>query len=148
MEAIQADLEKIGIKAKLQNYDWAVYLDLLDKGELPVYRLGWVADYIDPDNFLWVLFNSANFGPEGNHSFYKNNKVDEYTNKARIETLWSVRAKYYEMAERIILEDCPIVPIYYYISQIIHQPWVNGLYLDPLTGISGVRYRVVWLSKK
>lgn len=148
MEAIQADLQKIGIKAKLQNYDWAVYLDLLDKGELPVFRLGWVADYIDPDNFLWVLFNSSNWGPEGNHSFYKNPKVDEYTNKARLETLWSVRAKYYSIAERIILEDCPIVPIYYYVSQVIYQPWVHGLYLDPLTGLSGVRYRAVWLSKK
>ncbi|PMQ02300.1 MAG: peptide ABC transporter substrate-binding protein [Dictyoglomus sp. NZ13-RE01] len=148
MEAIQANLLAIGINAKIQNYDWAVYLDLLDKGKLPVYRLGWVADYIDPDNFLWVLFNSANFGEGGNHSFYENPKVDELTNKARKVSSWNLRVKYYNEAERIILEDMPIVPIYYYVSQPIYQPWVHGLYVDPLTGLSGVRYRVVWLSKK
>ncbi|MGB9856710.1 MAG: ABC transporter substrate-binding protein [Dictyoglomaceae bacterium] len=148
MEAIQANLAEIGIKAKLQNYDWAVYLDLLDKGELPVYRLGWVADYIDPDNFLWVLFNSKNFGEAGNHSFYKNPKVDELTDKARKFSNWKLRVKYYNEAEKLILEDMPVVPIYYYVSQPIYQPWVHGLYVDPLTGLSGVRYRVVWLSKK
>ena len=53
-EAIQAQLAELGIKLNIKIVDWGVHLDTLDRAEPDMYRMGWVVDYLDPDNFLYV----------------------------------------------------------------------------------------------
>src|SRR5574341_1626544 len=56
-EAIQAQLAKGGIRAKLVTYEWGTYLAKLKNGEQPMAIIGWIGDNGDPDNFLYVLLD-------------------------------------------------------------------------------------------
>ena len=54
-EALQAQMKQSGIDMTIKNVDWGALLDATDRLEVPFFRMGWVADYPDPDNFLYVL---------------------------------------------------------------------------------------------
>lgn len=112
-EAIQKDLEAVGIKAKIVTYDWATYLKKGENGEHELYLLGWTGDNGDPDNFLYVLLDKDNAkkGSASNVSFYKNDKVHELLIKAQQESDQAKRAEYYKEAQVIIHNDAPWVPL-------------------------------------
>jgi peptide/nickel transport system substrate-binding protein/oligopeptide transport system substrate-binding protein len=96
---------------------------------IDVYRYAWLADFPDPDNFLAVLFHS---GSQYNWFNYKNETVDTLLETGRKETNSLQRAKIYRKAEKIIMEDAPIVPIGFYAQELLVQPYVKGLKLSPL----------------
>jgi len=146
VEAIQADLKKVGINVEPMQMDWAQYLEKVDRGETQLFRLGWIADYPDADNFLWVLFNSKNWGPPGNGAYYKNAKVDELTDRAKTMVQSAARNSLYKQAESIILEDAPWAPIYFYTSWAIKQPYVEGFTFSGM-GPFTVALEKVWLNK-
>ena len=54
-ELIQADWEKIGVKAKLVTYEWAEYRKRAKGGEHQAIMFGWSGDNGDPDNFFVPL---------------------------------------------------------------------------------------------
>ena len=54
-EMMQADLEKVGIHAKLVSYEWGEYRKRMQAGEHQMGLLGWTGDNGDPDNFFSVL---------------------------------------------------------------------------------------------
>ena len=54
-ELIQADFEKVGVKANIVSYEWGEYLKRSKQGEHQTVLLGWTGDNGDPDNFLYVL---------------------------------------------------------------------------------------------
>jgi len=145
-EAIQSDLKKVGINVELVQMDWAQYLEKVDRGETQLFRLGWIADYPDADNFLWVLFNSKNWGPGGNGAYYKNPTVDELTDKAKIMVPGAARNSLYKRAEAIILDDAPWAPIYFYISRAIKQPYVMDFDFSGM-GPFTAKLEKVWLDK-
>ncbi len=143
-EAVQADLKKIGINVKLVNMDWGVYITKVDNGDTQMYRMGWIGDP-DPDSFLYVLLNSANFGPGGNASFFSNAEFDRLTNEARTLPNGPERMEKYQKAEQIALDEAPWVPLYYYNNLILRKPYVKGYRVNA----SGVMsYTNVWLSEK
>ena len=72
-EAIQADLRKVNITAKIVSFEWGTYLDKVTKGEHDMALLGWTGDNGDPDNFLYVLLDkTATKVPANNIAFYIN----------------------------------------------------------------------------
>ncbi|QSQ07741.1 Heme-binding protein A [Koleobacter methoxysyntrophicus] len=145
-EALQEQYKAVGINMEIKNVDWGAHLDSCERGEVPLFRMGWVVDYPDPDNFIYVLFNSDNFGEKGNFTRFSNPKVDELTNKARTESDQELRRKYYQEAEEIIVEEAPWVFIYHYTTHQILQPYVKGYEL-PSFGAYSAKYYSVWLDK-
>ncbi|AZR73715.1 peptide ABC transporter substrate-binding protein [Anoxybacter fermentans] len=143
-EAVQSDLKKIGINVKLVNMDWGAYITKVDNGDTQMFRLGWIGDYPDPDNFLYVLLHSSNAGPGGNGSFYSNPEFDRLTEKARGMKPGPERIKLYQQAEQIAVNDAPWVPIYYYTNLILRKPFVHGYMVTPL-GVMPLK--TVWLSE-
>lgn len=146
-EALQQQYKAVGINMEIKNVDWGAHIDSCERAEVPLFRMGWVVDYPDPDNFLYVLFNSANFGAEGNYTRFSHPKVDELTNKARVETDQELRRKYYQEAEEIIVEEAPWVFVYHYTTHQILQPYVKG-YKLPSFGAYSARYYNVWMDKE
>ncbi|MCK4260380.1 MAG: ABC transporter substrate-binding protein [Halanaerobiales bacterium] len=144
-EAVQADLKEVGINIKLVNMDWGVYIEKVDEGESQMFRLGWIGDYPDPDNFLYVLLHSKNAGSGGNGAFYENAEFDELTEKARGMKPGDERIKIYQQAEQIAINDAPWIPIYYYTNLILRKPKVNGYQVTP---IGVMPFKSVWLSEK
>ncbi len=112
-QAMQADLEKVGIKADIQSYDWGTYLEKTQNGEHDMALLGWTGDNGDPDNFLYVLLDKDNAvkGSAGNISFYKSDKLHDILIKAQKTSDRAERTELYKKAQEITHDDAPWVPM-------------------------------------
>jgi peptide/nickel transport system substrate-binding protein len=148
-EAIQNMLKEIGITAKLQLLQFAQHLDNIDAGRVDFFRLGWVADYPDPENFLNLLYgknvpdNPKDKSPI-NSFRYKNRKFDELFEKAISIIDIDERNKLYEEAEQIAVSEAPVLFIFYDEDYRLLQPYVRGYSLDPM---HRVNFRRLWLDK-
>ncbi len=151
-EFVQGALREIGVTIALRELDWPAYLNLVDSGEVQLFRLGWLADYPDPENFLTVLFHSRNRGSKGNLSRYANPRVDALLELADESLDTDQRVRLYREAEKIILADAPWIFLHYYSTDVLIQPWVRGLreqisVMDSAPTLGMVRMRSVWLDK-
>ncbi len=111
--AIQSDLEKIGIPVDTAgNLEWQTYQDAVQGGEHDLGMLGWIADYPDPDNFLYVLLSKENAKkPANNIAFYKNDALQELLLEGQRESSQEKRIEIYRKAQEIVRKDAPWVPI-------------------------------------
>ncbi|MFQ5846424.1 MAG: ABC transporter substrate-binding protein [Candidatus Methylomirabilales bacterium] len=152
-EFIQGALRAIGVTIELRELDWPAYLNLVDRGDAPLFRLGWLADYPDPENFLTVLFHSRNRGSKGNLSRYVNPRVDALLDQADASLDPRIRSRLYREAEKIIVEDAPWIFLHYYSTDVLIQPWVKGLReqisaMDSAPTLGAVQMRKVWLERE
>ena len=116
--------QTLGVKTTLRNQEWKVFLETrrLKQGT-QVYRAGWIGDYDDPYTFSQLL-HSEN---EMNHPGYSSEEYDELINLAATTNAGESRLDILRQAEKAMLEDMPIIPIYFYVSQHLIKPWVSGL---------------------
>ncbi|MBF0406050.1 MAG: ABC transporter substrate-binding protein [Candidatus Riflebacteria bacterium] len=144
-EFILANLRDVGIACKLKIVDFKEHLDKVEKGEVGFFRMGWTADYPDPDNFLYTLFHTSNIGSEGNFSRYSNPIVDDLLERARFEVDPKIRIPLYEQIEQIIVNDAPWVFISHYTTHVLLNPNIRNFELTPL-GAPFVLYRQIWID--
>ncbi len=136
--AVAAMWKMIGIKTKLSNAEVAVHYNNLEEGKFEVGRAGWIADYPDAQNFLFLLEypNTMNYGAWDNKEF--NALMKEANHTADLKK----RAKIMQKAEQLALDEFVTIPIYYYVSK--------GLVSKKLKGWkenSENIHRTRWLSK-
>jgi len=133
-EMMQADLAKIGVKAKLISYDWPTYLKKARLGEHQLIQLGWTGDNGDPDNFLNVLLGCGGVDAGSNVARWCDKKFEDLMVKAKLTTDIKTRTKYYETAQKIFKSQAPWVPIAH--SKIFRAMSKNviGYKIDPLGG--------------
>ncbi len=113
----------LGVKTNLTNQEWKVFLSTRQRGELTqVFRGAWIGDYNDAFTFSQLLY-SAN---EMNHSGYASPRYDALIERSAGESDPAVRADVLQQAEHILLEDMPIIPIYFYVSRHLVKKWVVG----------------------
>jgi peptide/nickel transport system substrate-binding protein len=129
-EALRADFEKIGVKAKIVTMDWAQYLDETKKGKQGMFLLGWTGDNGDPDNFIYVLLDQDNAGGS-NRARYKNQELHDLLIKAQSSTSVEERTKLYEQAQVIIHEDAPWVPLVHSTPALAASAKVKGFVASP-----------------
>jgi oligopeptide transport system substrate-binding protein len=144
-EFVQANLRDIGVECKLKSLDFASYLDQIEKGETAFFRMGWTADYPDPDALLYTLFHSSNIDVSYNFTRLHNEKLDKLLDQARFETKPEDRDKLYSEADRLIREEAPGVFLYFYTASILIKPQVRGFAIGPM-GEAIIEYRHLWLS--
>jgi peptide/nickel transport system substrate-binding protein len=148
-EAIQDMLREIGVTVKLQLLQFAQHLDNIDAGRSDFYRLGWNADYPDPETFLNLFYgknvpaNPKDVSPI-NSFRYRNPKFDELFEKAIATTDIAERNRLYEDAEQLAVNDAVVLFIYYDEDWRLIQPYVRGYALDPM---HRVNMRFTWLDK-
>ncbi|MBM7704439.1 ABC transporter substrate-binding protein [Metabacillus iocasae] len=109
-EALQANFEKIGVKAKIVTYEWATYLDKARAGEADSFLLGWTGDNGDADNFLYVLLDKDSIG-SNNYSYYSNDEVHNLLIEAQSTVDQAKRNELYARAQEIIKDDAPWIPL-------------------------------------
>ena len=76
-EMMQADLAKVGVKAKLVTYEWGEYRKRVQAGEHQMAQLGWTGDNGDPDNFFFLLGCAAARVGGGNIAKWCNKEFDD-----------------------------------------------------------------------
>ena len=129
-ENVQAQLEKnLGIRVSLDNQEWKVYLSKLSEDPPAFYRLGWGADFPDPDNFM-NLFTSYS---GNNHTNWANPIYDRLVSEASIERDEKKRMALYDRLQRILVEeDVPIIPLFSTRGNVLIKPYVKGLELNSM----------------
>jgi len=94
-----------------------------------MYVLGWVADYPDPQNFLQTLFYT---GSEYNHGRFSSREFDSLIDRAAIEQDKDKRMELYRQAEQIIIDQAPVIPLWFNRNYVLVNPRVNNYSIDPL----------------
>ena len=127
-QAIQQDWAKIGVNVELTNQEWKVFLNTRQEGGYEIARHGWSGDYVDPMTFLdlWVT------GGGNNDAGYSNPEYDKLVNEAKIEGDLEKRWEIMKEAEDIVMNDMPIIPIYYYTLVKGAKPEVKGVRVSSL----------------
>ena len=129
-EMIQADWAKVGIKAKITQYEWGEYLKRMKNGEHDTGLIGWTGDYASPDNFLGVLLTCEAVGGS-NYARYCSKEFDGYTLKARNSTNQKERTELYMKAQEVFKKDLPWTTIAH---STVNQPMrknVSGFVISP-----------------
>ena len=112
-EFIQNQLGLLGIKIKLESNQAAQHREMVAHSKLNFFRASWVADYPDAENYL-ALFYSKNFTPGGpNYTRFSNPKFDQLYETSLKETDMQKRKKFYIEMDNIIMEEAPVVVLYY-----------------------------------
>lgn len=125
-EAIQNQLNQLGITIRMQVVEWTQHLQKIDDGEVSFYRLGWIGDYPDPENYLALMW-SKNFTPKGtNYSRYSNPEFDRLFEEGTRITDEKRRTELYQQAEKIAYEDAPVLFLYFGKRYRLIQPYVQG----------------------
>ncbi len=122
-EAIQAMWrETLGIEVGIYNQEWKVYLDSQSSLDYDISRSGWIADYVHPMTFL-ELFTTGN---GNNDTGWSNTQYDRLIRQAQAATTEDQRIDLLTQAEGILMEDLPVVPIYWYTRVYMRDPRVQG----------------------
>lgn len=112
-EYLQAELNKLGLKIQINVTPGATLREGKANGKFPFFRVSWIADYPDGENYL-SLFYSKNHAPNGpNYSHFNNAQFDEWYEEALKETSDFKRRILYQKMDSLMLSEAPIVPLYY-----------------------------------
>jgi oligopeptide transport system substrate-binding protein len=130
-ENIQAQLKKnLGLTVELKNEEWKTYLNnLKTESDYTTYRLGWVADYPDPDNFLSILLSYAS----NNRTGWKNQKYDQLIDSARSDLRPENRRRIYQKAQELLVEqEVPAIPLFSDVNNILVNKRLKNFPLNPI----------------
>ena len=145
MEAIiQGWQETLGVEIEILQTEWAIFLQDLNQKRFQMFGgMGWSADYLDPENFLDVLFHSES---STNHTRYANLEVDRLLEDARIELDEAARFEIYHEIEQMIMDDAAWIPLWHGDSgYALLKPNVKDYFLFPMTI---PRFRYVYITEE
>lgn len=131
-EFIQHQLGEIGIKIKVEILQATTHRELVARSKLNFFRKSWIADYPDAENYL-ALFYSKNFTPHGpNYTQFKNFEFDKYYEMAQSQVNDSTRYYLYQEMDKILIEEAPVVTLYYDEVVRLVQTNVKDLGINPI----------------
>jgi ABC-type transport system substrate-binding protein len=142
-QKIQHDLAQIGVTMEIKQVAWSSFLEAIRQPRtVALFDLGWSADFPDPSNFLDVLFHSSRW-EANNHTFYANPAFDRLVEHAHTLPDPAARHREYLAAERVLVDDAPVILLYHPISYVMLQPRIHGYTIHPLLP---ARFTEVWLD--
>jgi oligopeptide transport system substrate-binding protein len=128
-EAIQEMWRKnLGVESELVNEEWKVYLDSQHSHNFQVERAAWIADYADPHVFL-EIWESTN---GNNDSLWANPAYDGLLHEALTAKDTESRYATYQKMDAILVDECPVIPIFYYTRPCLMTPRVKGYWPNVL----------------
>jgi oligopeptide transport system substrate-binding protein len=114
----------LGIDVKLENQEWKVYLNAKTMGDFEMVRFGWIGDYADPTTFLDLYTKESG----NNNSNWWSDDYDRLLAEAATVIDTEERYAIMQEAEKILLDELPIMPIYYYMTTYLLDRRVKGWY--------------------
>jgi len=131
--------ENLGVDYQLRgDLDFSQYLPLADEqGFTGPFRLGWVMDYPSAQNYLEPLYSEAALPPNGsNTTFYVNPDFDAAIAEGNQAASPEEAVASYNRAEDLLLEDMPIAPMFYGLSQYVWSENVGDVTVDVFTRVN------------
>jgi oligopeptide transport system substrate-binding protein len=124
---IARQLEDIGVRIKVEVVQKAFLLEQTAQSKASFFRGSWIADYPDAENYLSVFYGKNPAPP--NYTRYNNPEFDRLYENALATTDDTARMKMYQQMDRILIEDAPVIPLWYDEVIRIVQPGLKGF--DP-----------------
>ncbi len=118
-ELLVAFMDRVGLDLQPEYHNWPSFLQKVSRRESQMFRIGWVGDYPDAENFL-QLFYGRNSSPGPNRCNYANPEFDQLYEAALSVTDPAERLRLYGAMQQIVREDCPWV--------FLHFPRSHSLY--------------------
>ncbi|MCC6415272.1 MAG: peptide ABC transporter substrate-binding protein [Opitutaceae bacterium] len=124
-EAIQQMWKQnLGVDVEIVNQEWKVYLDRQHTQNFTMQRAGWIADYVDPHVFLEIWET----GNGNNDTLWSNPEYDRLLHAALAAKNDTERYGYYQQMDAILVDELPVIPIYYYVKKFLLSPKVKGFH--------------------
>ncbi|WP_162846720.1 peptide ABC transporter substrate-binding protein [Marinicella litoralis] len=114
--------QNLGIKSRLRNQEWKIFVNTRKSPNKQVFRSGWIADYFSPINFLELFHSNSHF------NFYgmKQQKYDDLIDAMNTTTDPSLLNKLTIQAEQILSDELPVIPLYHYVSRHLVAKHIKG----------------------
>jgi peptide/nickel transport system substrate-binding protein len=140
---IARQLEEIGLRVKVEAVQKSLLLTQTSKQQALFFRASWIADYPDAENYLSVFY-SKNPSPP-NYTRFNHPAFDRLYEQVTRETNDSVRYKLYQEMDQLVMNEAPVVPLWY--DMVIHlvQPYVQNF--KP-TALNVLELRRVQMNKR
>lgn len=129
---VQSQLKEIGLQLEIEVVPPAVAIELRAQSRVNFFRASWIADYPDEENYL-SLFYSLNFAPNGpNYTHFSNTEFDQLFEAAYLENERMKRNNLYRKMDSIVMEEAPVVILYY--DEVIRfvQKNITGMTVNPV----------------
>ncbi|WP_210518659.1 ABC transporter substrate-binding protein [Hymenobacter terricola] len=140
-EYLQKQWADVGVQVQIDINQSAAQQDLVDNGRVAFFAKSWLGDYPDAENYL-ALFYSPNFSPAGpDKTHFKNAAYDQLYDEARRTPDVARRTALYQAMDRIIVEECPVISLYYDEVVRLTQNNVRGLTPNPMNQLLLERVR-------
>ncbi len=139
---IANELQQLGIKIQVEVVQKSLLLEQTAKSQALFFHGNWIADYPDAENYLSVFY-SHNPAPP-NYTRYKNAAFDVLYEKALAEKNDSIRFKLYRQADQLVMNDAPVVLLWYDMVIRFSHPYVKNFNANTLNLLE---LRRVWFSK-
>lgn len=127
---IAKQCEDIGIKIQVETIQKSLLLEQTAKSQALFFRGSWIADYPDAENYM-AMFYSKNPAPP-NYTNYKNAAFDKLYEAALLETNDSLRYSLYRQMDQMVINDAPVVPIWYDVVIHLVDKKISGFYPNAL----------------
>jgi len=112
----------LGVNTELVNEEWKVFVNNRSLGIVTqVFRGGWIADYADPASFLDLFASHSSL----NNTFYQSARFDNLLDAAKSSS-GAERMDLLRRAEVHLMQDMPVIPLYYYVSRHLVHSTVVG----------------------
>lgn len=123
----------LGINVEIDNSEWQVYLDKVSALDYQVARLGWIADYNDATTFLG-MYDTVDNG--NNDTGWENEEFASLLKQAELETDLAARTELLKQAEALMIDEMPVIPIYYYTNLFVKKDNVKNMGPDGLGNVA------------
>lgn len=131
-EFMQYQLKQIGIPVKVEVNSPLVTRENVSNGTFKFFRKSWIADYPDPENYL-SLFYSKFKAPNGPNYTHFNSPIYDSLYLLSLNTLEAEsRKELYEQMDQMIMDEAPVVPLFYDVSFRLYQKNITGLKNNPI----------------
>ena len=127
---VARQLEDVGIPVQVEVIQKSLLLEQTAKSQALFFRGSWIADYPDAENYM-AMFYSKNPAPP-NYTRYKNPAFDVLYEKALLENNDSMRYQLYREMDQLVINDAPVIPIWYDMAIHLIQPYVQDFYPNAL----------------
>lgn len=125
-EAIQQMWSKnLGVNVTLANQEWKVFIRNRTNGNFDIARAGWLPDYFDPMTFMDIHVT----GGGNNDAHWSNTAYDKLIKDAKATGDENIRMKNMHDAEKILMDEMPIAPIFFYVNDNMYKPSVKGVFV-------------------
>ncbi len=132
--AIQADLAAVGLKVKIETFEWNTFLGKVNpglEGKADMAEMAWMTN--DPDTLPYLALRTDAWPDKGgfNSGYYSNPKVDALLEKARTSTDQAERARLYKEMQVIVHDDAPWVFVANWKQNAVTSDRVQNFALEP-----------------